>query len=213
MLNRVLSSKWTKVTVFLLSLVPLAYLIWRALNRGLTANPIEYLTHFTGDWAIRFLLITLAVTPLRMLFNRPQFTRFRRMLGLFGFFYAFLHFSIWFAFDKYFSVPEMWSDIFNRPYITVGMFGFAMLVPLAVTSTAGWVRRLTFKRWQKLHRIVYLAPAAGVVHYWWLVKSDLRMPALYLAILTILMGYRVWLWTRKKKPAPTRARPASVVQS
>jgi sulfoxide reductase heme-binding subunit YedZ len=212
-LNRVLSSKWTKATIFLLSLVPLGYLVWRAFHRGLTANPIEYLTHFTGDWAIRFLLITLAITPLRSLSNRPQFTRFRRMLGLFGFFYAFLHFSIWFAFDKYFSVPEMWSDIFNRPYITAGMFGFAVLIPLAVTSTAGWVRRLGFKRWQQLHRIVYLAPGAGVVHYWWLVKSDLRMPALYLGILAILMGYRLWLWTRKKKPAPGRVRPATVVQS
>ena len=203
-MNRVLASKWTKVAVFCLSLVPLPYLVWRGFTQGFTANPIEYITHYTGDWAIRFLLITLAVTPLRSILNRPQITRFRRMLGLFAFFYASLHFSIWFALDKYFSIAEMGSDILKRPYITVGMLGFAVLIPLAITSTNGWVRRLTWKRWQRLHRLVYVAPTAGAVHYFWLVKSDLRMPMLYAAILAVLMMYRVFLWRRAAKPAPRK---------
>jgi methionine sulfoxide reductase heme-binding subunit len=208
--NKILASKWTKVVLFLLSLFPIAYLSWGIwkLYRGeyigsISANPIEYITHYTGDWTIRFLLITLAITPLRFIFNRPQFTRYRRMFGLFAFFYGVLHLMTWAWFDKDFVVPEMWADIAKRPYITVGMLGFVIMIPLAITSTAGWVRRLSFKRWQKLHRIVYIAPAAGVVHYWWLVKSDIRLPLMYGVILGVLMAFRVYIWT-KAKPAPKR---------
>ncbi len=170
--------------MFVLCLIPFFYLIgptWSGagLQGRLTANPIEYITHFLGDWTIQFLLITLCITPLRMELNRPALTRFRRMFGLYGFFYGFLHFSIWYGFDKQFSLPEMWSDILKRPYITVGMLGFAAMVPLAITSTAGWVRRLGFKRWQRLHRLIYLTVLAGIIHYFWLVKSDLRWPRYY----------------------------------
>jgi len=206
-MNRLLASKWTKRVLFVLCLVPLGILGWRGYQGDLTANPIEFITHYTGDWTLRFLLITLTVTPLRTLLNLPQLTRFRSMFGLYAFFYGVCHFSIWFVLDKYFSLPEMWADVIKRRYITVGMLGLLIMVPLAVTSTAGWVKRLGWVRWQKLHRIVYVAPAAGVVHYWWLVKSDIRLPAMYGAILAVLMGYRVWLWTRKKAPIPKRAQP------
>jgi sulfoxide reductase heme-binding subunit YedZ len=134
-MNRLLASKWTKRVLFCLCLVPLAWLGWRGYQGDLTANPIEYITHYTGDWAIRFLLITLAVTPLRTLLNRPQLTRFRRMFGLFAFSYAVMHFSIWFVLDKFFSLSEMWADVLKRPYITMGMLGLTIMIPLAVTST------------------------------------------------------------------------------
>src|SRR6266852_4881043 len=130
-MNRLLASKWTKRVLFLLGLVPLALLGWRAYQGNLTANPIEFITHYTGDWALRFLLITLAITPLRTLLHRPQLTRFRRMFGLFAFFYAVCHFSIWFVLDKFFSLPEMWADVIKRRYVTVGMLGLLVLIPLA----------------------------------------------------------------------------------
>lgn len=167
----------------------------------LTANPIEYITHYTGTWTIRFLLITLCVTPFRKIFNQPRIARYRRMLGLFAFFYVCLHFLTWFVLDKFFSFSEMWADILKRRYITVGMLGFAMLIPLAVTSTAGWVRRLGFVKWQRLHRLIYFAALAGVIHYYWLVKSDVRLPLMYGAILAVLMLYRL----AARKPAPQRA--------
>ena len=211
-MNRILASPWTKRTLFLACLIPLAILGWRGYQGNLTANPIEFITHYTGDWTIRFLLITLAVTPLRMLLNRPQVTRFRRMFGLFAFFYGVCHFSIWFVLDKFFSLPEMWADVLKRRYITVGMLGLLIMIPLALTSTQGWVKRLGYAQWQKLHRIVYIAPAAGVVHYWWLVKSDIRLPAMYGAILAVLLGYRVYRWTRKKTPAPRRVQPVAAAR-
>jgi sulfoxide reductase heme-binding subunit YedZ len=207
-MNRLLANPWTKRVLFALCLVPLAVLFYYGYQGDLTANPIEYITHYTGDWALRFLLITLAVTPLRTILGRPQLTRFRRMFGLFAFFYAVCHFGIWFVLDKFFSLPEMWADVMKRRYITMGMLGLLILIPLAVTSTAAWVRRLGWVRWQKLHRIVYIAPAAGVIHYWWLVKSDIRLPAMYGAILTVLMLFRVYDWTRKRKAPAKRAQPA-----
>jgi sulfoxide reductase heme-binding subunit YedZ len=126
------------------------------------------------------------------------------MFGLFAFFYAFLHFSIWFVLDRELSVSTMWSDIVKRPYITVGMLGLAAMIPLAITSTAGWVRRLGFKRWQRLHRLIYLSALAGIIHFFWLVKSDLRWPRYYAEIFGLLMLYRVIMWTRKAKAAPKR---------
>jgi sulfoxide reductase heme-binding subunit YedZ len=202
-MNRVLTSRWAKVAVFLAALTPLLVLLWGAfVKRDLGANPLEYITHYTGDWTLRFLLITLGVTPLRMLLNRPAITRFRRMLGLFAFFYGCQHLLTWLWFDRQFDVAGMIEDVAERVYITVGMAGFLTMVPLAVTSTSGWVRRLGFKRWQRLHRLVYLAPAAGVVHYYWLVKSDVRLPLMYGAILAALLAFRVVAWRRKPKPAP-----------
>ncbi len=208
-MSKVLSSRWTKAVLFVLSLVPLGYLVWRAFENHLTANPIEYITHFTGDWTIRFLLITLAVTPLRTLLNQPQLTRFRRMMGLFSYSYGALHFLIWSVLDKELDPHLMWEDILKRWYITVGMAGLLGMTPLAVTSTAGWVRRLGYKRWQKLHRIVYGCAALGVIHYWLLVKSDVRLPLLYGAILAILLAWRGIIAMRKGKPAPRRV-PAAV---
>jgi sulfoxide reductase heme-binding subunit YedZ len=197
LLGKILSSRWTKVALFAACLVPILLLarpLWMLATAGyspqLTANPIEYITHYTGTWTIRFLLITLSVTPFRKIFNQPKIARYRRMLGLFAFFYVCLHFLTWFVLDKFFSFPEMWADILKRRYITVGMLGFAMLLPLAVTSTAGWVRRLGFMKWQRLHRLIYFAALAGVIHYYWLVKSDVRLPLMYAAILAVLMLYR-----------------------
>jgi sulfoxide reductase heme-binding subunit YedZ len=216
-MNRFLSSKWTKVAVFLLSLVPLGVLLWlcyQAYKSGdpteyVTANPIQYITHYTGDWTIRFICFTLCITPLRMLANRPQITRFRRMLGLFAFFYGCLHLSAWIFLDpRQNTLPAIWEDIVKRRYITVGMLAFLAMLPLAITSTAGWVRRLTFKRWKRLHRLVYVTAIAAVIHYWWLVKSDIRSPLMYSVIVTVLLGYRVIVWMRGRKNKPVRS-PAS----
>jgi sulfoxide reductase heme-binding subunit YedZ len=210
-MTKVLSSKWTKAVLFLLSLVPLAYLVGRAFEQKLTANPIEYITHFTGDWIIRFLMITLAVTPLRNLLNRPQLTRFRRMMGLFAYFYGCLHFLIWSVLDKQLDPHIMWEDILKRWYITVGMAALLGMTPLAITSTTGWVRRLGYRRWQKLHRIVYGCAALGVVHYYLLVKSDIRSPVMYGAILAILLGYR-WVVSMRKKPTAPKRVPVAATR-
>ena len=194
-MNQVLSSRWTKACLFLLGLAPLLLLGWRAYHNELGANPIEYITHKTGDWTLRFLLITLCVTPFRKLLNQPKLARFRRMLGLFAFFYGCLHLTTWVWLDKFFDLQEMWKDVVKRRFITVGMTGFVLLIPLAITSTAGWVRRLGFVRWQRLHRLVYFSALAGVIHYYWLVKSDVRLPLLYGAILALLLGYRIAVWS------------------
>jgi len=198
-MNSILSSKWLKIPVFLLCLVPLGALGWRGLHGDLTANPIEFTTHATGDWTLRFLLITLAVTPLRKTLGLPQLIRFRRMLGLFAFFYACLHFTTYIWLDKFFDLAEMWKDVAIRRFITVGFAAFLLLIPLAITSTAGWIRRLGGRRWQMLHRVIYLSAAAGVVHYYWLVKSDHRMPLTYAGILGLLLAWRAGLWIFGKR--------------
>lgn len=208
--NRVLTNKWSKVVLFALGLLPFLALAWFAfVEHDLTANPIEYITHYTGNWTLRFLLITLSITPLRMLLKRPVLTRFRRMLGLFAFFYGCLHLLTWIGLSQQFDVNAMIADVIKRKYITVGMAGYLAMVPLAITSTAGWVRRLGFRRWQKLHRLVYLAAAAGVVHYYWLVKSDVRLPLLYGALLLALLGMRLPTWLQKPRGAGKRPRQAA----
>jgi sulfoxide reductase heme-binding subunit YedZ len=201
-LRKILSSKWTKLPVFALCLVPLGQLAWRALHQDLTANPIEYITHQTGDWTLIFVVITLAVTPARRLLRLPELIRFRRMLGLFAFFYGLLHFSTWIGLDKFFDWTDMLHDVRKRPFITVGFTGFVLMIPLALTSTAGWIRRLGGKRWLALHRLVYVTAVAGVVHYYWLVKSDVRKPLFYGALVALLLGLRVgfWLVGRGGKP-------------
>jgi sulfoxide reductase heme-binding subunit YedZ len=176
--------------VFLASLVPLALLIANGLRGELGANPIEFITRATGDWTMRFLLITLSITPLRRLLAQPDLIRFRRMLGLFSFFYGVLHLITWIWLDKFFDLPEMWADVVKRRFITMGMLGFLLMVPLALTSTAGWIRRMGGKNWQRLHRLIYISAAAGVIHYYWLVKSDIRMPLLYGTILGVLLILR-----------------------
>jgi sulfoxide reductase heme-binding subunit YedZ len=186
-----LRSRWLKIVVFFCCLIPLLLLILDGFRGELTANPIEYITHATGDWTMRFLLITLAITPLRRILGQPDLIRFRRMLGLFAFFYGCLHFSIWFGIDKFFDLQEMGADLLKRRFITVGMAGLLALVPLAITSTSGWIGRLGGRNWRRLHRLIYFSAAAGVVHYYWLVKSDVRMPLLYGALLVLLLGLRL----------------------
>lgn len=198
-LRKLLASKWTKVVVFLLCLVPLGDLVYRGFNARLTANPVEFVQHFTGDWTLRFLLITLSITPLRKLLNLPELIRFRRMLGLFAFFYVCLHFLTYIGPDQSFRLAGMWKDVEKRRYITVGFLGFVLLIPLAITSTKGWIRRLGGRRWQILHRSIYVAAICGVIHYYWLVKSDVREPLMYAAVLAILLLWRLATWFVNQK--------------
>jgi sulfoxide reductase heme-binding subunit YedZ len=181
-----------KPAVFTALLVPLAFLVYRALTNDLGANPIETINRYTGDWVLRFLLITLAVTPLRRLTGWNGLLRYRRMLGLFAFFYACVHFLSWAWLDQYFVLADIVQDVAKRPYITVGFASFLMLIPLALTSTNAMIRRLGAKRWQQLHRLVYLIGIGGVVHFLWLVKSDIREPLVYGAVLALLLGFRLW---------------------
>ena len=203
-MRKILSSRWTKAVLFLVCLVPFGALVWRFEHQDLGANPVEFITHATGDWIIRFLLLTLCITPLRKLLNLPPLARYRRMFGLFAFFYGCLHFLTWFWFDKQFDFTEMGKDIVKRRFILMGMTALTLMVPLAITSTAGWVRRLGFMRWQRLHRLVYFSALAGAIHYLWLVKSDIRLPLMYLGIWCVLMLYRVIDWKRAK-PRVARA--------
>ncbi len=182
---------WLKPPAFLLCLAPALWLIWRGLHQDLGANPVETITHATGDWTIRFLLITLSVTPLRFVTGRAELIRFRRMLGLFAFFYGTLHLFTYLWLDQFFNVASIGKDILKRPFITAGMTAFACMAPLAATSTAGWIRRLGGKNWQRLHRLIYVSASAGVVHYYWLVKSDVRLPVMYGGILAVLLLWRV----------------------
>ena len=198
-MRRILTSKWTKVVVFLFCLIPFFGLVDRALHNRLGANPVEFLQHATGDWILRFLVFTLAITPLRRLLNLPDLIRFRRMLGLFAFFYACLHFLTYLGPDQSFDLSAMWKDVAKRPFITVGFLGFVLLIPLALTSTTGWIRRLGGKRWQMLHRAIYISAIAGVVHYYWLVKSDVRKPLFYGALVAILLLWRLGSWISRRR--------------
>jgi methionine sulfoxide reductase heme-binding subunit len=207
-----------KVILFVLGLAPFFWLGFDALSdlfRGtirLTANPIEFITHYTGDWTLRLIIIGLFITPLRKIFNYPDLIRYRRMVGLFAFFYGVLHFLTWIWLDKFFDPHEMWADIVKRRYITVGMAAFLMLIPLAITSTKGWIRRLG-KRWQRLHRLVYFAAIAGVIHYYWLVKSDIRLPVLYGLFVALVLGWRVRFWMRRGAASTAmRKSPEAVAQ-
>jgi methionine sulfoxide reductase heme-binding subunit len=184
--------KLIKPAIFVVALFPLAWIIYLTVNNDLGANPIETLNRYTGDWVLRFLMITLAVTPLRKLTGWNALLRYRRMLGLFAFFYVCLHFLSYAWLDQNFVLADIIKDVIKRPYITVGFASFLMLIPLAVTSTNAMVRRLGAKRWQKLHRLVYAIGIGGVVHFLWLVKSDIREPLVYAVILTLLLGYRFW---------------------
>jgi sulfoxide reductase heme-binding subunit YedZ len=200
-----LISKWTKAAVFLLCLVPFGELVWRIIKSELGANPVEFLQHATGDWTLRFLVFTLCVTPFRKLFKLPDLIRFRRMLGLFAFFYVSLHFLTYLGPDQSFDLSGMWKDVAKRPFITVGFLGFVLLIPLAITSTAGWIRRLGGKRWQQLHRAIYVTAVCGVIHYYWLVKSDVRKPLFYGALVGILLLWRLGDWFFKRRSqAPVR---------
>jgi sulfoxide reductase heme-binding subunit YedZ len=204
-LNSFLTSKWTKALVFALCCVPLGVLLWDAFHNGLAgfpdnmdfgANPIEFITHRTGDWTIRFLILTLAITPLRQILRQPQLIRFRRILGLFAFFYGSLHFATWIGLDKNFDWTEMWKDVLKRRFITVGFTALVLMIPLALTSTAGMIRRLGGKRWRAVHRLIYVSAVLGVTHYYWLVKSDVRKPLMYAAFVAVLLAWRVGVWLK-----------------
>jgi sulfoxide reductase heme-binding subunit YedZ len=191
-----------KAAVFLLALVPLARI---ALLAGDTANPLEFITHGTGDWTLYLLCITLTVTPVRRLTGLNWLLKLRRMLGLFAFFYATLHFVTFVWFDHFFDVHEIWKDVLKRPFITVGFAAFVMLIPLAATSTNAMVRRLGGKRWQALHRLVYIIAPLGVLHYWWMkaAKNNIGKPMLFAVVVALLLLVRLY-WSRfKTQPART----------
>ena len=193
-----------KVALFLASLLPFANMAWLTVQGALT-EPLEYITHQTGDWALYFLCITLAVTPLRRFTGWNWVIRLRRILGLFCFFYALLHFTTFLWLDHFFDWSAMWKDVLKRPFITVGFIAFLMLVPLAATSTNGMVKRLGGKRWRWLHRLIYVIAPLAILHFWWMKagKNDFAEPILFGTIVVLLLGLRVW-WSRTR----TQAAPA-----
>ena len=182
---------WLKAAVFLAALVPFAVIAARAYSGDLGANPVETILHHFGEWSLRLMLVTLAVTPIRRLTGWNQIVRLRRMLGLFAFFYAVLHLATYVLLDRSLLVSEILEDLIDRPYITAGFAAFVLLVPLAATSTNAMIRWLGGQRWRKLHRLAYLAAAGGVIHFWWLVKADVREPLIHAAVLAALFALRL----------------------
>lgn len=198
-----LSSKWTKRLVYFLCFIPFLLLLFEAITDNLGINPVETLQHTTGDWTLRFLILTLCITPLRKACHLPELVRFRRTLGLSAFFYVSLHFLSYLGPDQGFRLGGMVEDVAKRPYITVGFAAFVLLVPLALTSTAAWIRRLGGRRWSQLHRLVYLVTILGVIHYDWLVKSNKTRPFTYAAVLFVLLLWRIVdSWKRATGGAP-----------
>ena len=201
------SSRWVrrigKPVIFAACLVPFSLLVADILQGRLGANPIEEITHRTGDWTLIFLLVTLGVSPVRRLTGWGVVVQFRRMLGLFAFSYGLVHFSIFVVFDHFFDLAAILEDIVKRPYVTVGFASLMLLVPLAITSTKGWVKRLGGRRWNRLHRLVYVTAAGGVLHYLWLVKADTRRPIVFGLVLVALLAAR--LWRPKKRRRPSKA--------
>ncbi len=185
-----LKSAYAKPALHLLCLLPFAFLVWAAFNDGLGANPVEKLTHETGEWTLRFLLITLSLTPLRQWTGQVAWIRFRRMTGLYTFFYVSCHFSIWFIADHSLDLAAMIEDIVERPYITLGFSAFVLLIPLAITSNQAMIR-LFGKKWKSLHQLVYLIILLGVLHFIWLVKADYLEPSIYAIIAVILLVHRL----------------------
>jgi methionine sulfoxide reductase heme-binding subunit len=190
--------------VFVAAFLPLAWIAWRFFHDELGANPIRELEIQTGLWTLRLLAITLAITPARRLFGWNGLVKYRRMLGLFTFSYACVHLTMWSAVDWFFAWGDMWHEIVKHRYILIGMLTWLIMLPLAITSTKGWVRRLG-KRWTRLHRLVYLAAITGTVHYLWAVKKDTFFPLVYLAVFVLLLGFRLVVAQRKHASAP-RAR-------
>jgi len=205
-LSRHLNMRWLKPPVFLLCLAPLANLVWLGFHDGLGANPVEFITHSTGTWALVFLCVTLAVTPFRRLLRQNWLIRFRRMFGLFAFFYASLHFTTWIWLYSGFDVHAMIDDVYKRPFITAGFTAFVLMVPLALTSTSGMIRRLGGHRWQVLHRLVYASAIAGAIHYYWLVKSDERVPLRFAAVVAILLIYRIVVYLLQRRQQAVAAK-------
>lgn len=207
--------RFLKPVIFLACLIPVGRLVWRGFHAGLGANPVEAITHGTGDWTLIFLLLTLAITPLRKLTRQYWLVSYRRMLGLFAFFYGTLHLATWVVLDKSFDLHEMWADVVKRRFITAGMTAFALMIPLALTSTKWSIRKLGGKRWQALHRLIYFSAAAAVIHYIWLVKADLKKPLEYAAVLAVLMLYRlgVGISSRAKTSGAGTSARVGVIES
>src|ERR1700723_2405375 len=207
--------RYFKPVIFLACLAPLASLTWRGFHDELGANPIEAITHRTGDCTLTFLLITLSVTPVRKLARQYWLIGLRRMLGLFAFFYGTLHLMTYVWLDKFFDVHEMLADIAKRRFITAGMTAYVLMIPLVLTSTQWAIRKMGGRRWQALHRLIYLSAAAGVIHYIWLVKADLRSPLRYAFVLLMLLGYRIVasIVSRTKAGAGVAATKIEVSQS
>jgi sulfoxide reductase heme-binding subunit YedZ len=203
--------RWLKPAVFLACLGPAAWLVYGAFLGGdLGVNPVETITNHTGIWTLRLIAISLAVTPLRWLTGWNRVIQLRRMLGLFAFFYGSLHFLTYFVLDHSLRFEGLWDDVVKRPYITAGFTAFVLLIPLAVTSTQGWIRRLGGRNWNLLHRLIYVTALLAVLHYWWKVKLDTSSPALYAVIMAMLLGARVWKAVAKRRTAPPPARPVRV---
>ena len=200
--------KYLKPFIFIAALLPLARLGWKAYNSALGANPIQVITWSTGTWTLAFVMLTLSITPLRKLTQQYWLIQYRRMLGLFAFFYGCLHFLTYIWLDQFFDVHSMLKDIAKRPFITVGFTAFVLLIPLALTSTQRSIRWLG-KRWQMLHRLIYMTAVLGVIHYIWLVKADLRKPLIYAAILSVLLGYRILTWTVSRPSRDLKSTPQS----
>lgn len=193
-----------KPLVFAASLIPLSNLVYKGFTANLGANPIEVITRSTGLWTLIFLLITLSITPLRKLTRTPSLIQFRRMIGLFSFFYGSLHLMTFLWLDKFFDLHEIIADVYKRPFITAGFTAFVLMVPLALTSTRKMIQRLGGKRWNRLHKLIYFSAAAGAIHFYWLVKKDVTEPVQYGTVLAALLGYRVIVWTHKKYSQQTR---------
>ena len=219
-----------KPIAFLAALGPVAWLVWAGLTGHLSVDPLADLTNETGLWTLRFICITLAVTPVRRLTGWNELIRFRRMIGLFAFFYGSLHFLIYVIADRFAGLdfPDgfvAWStvmnlaksvaaDVYKRPFITIGFTTLMLLLPLAVTSTAGWIRRLGGKRWQTLHRLIYVAGLTAILHYWWLVKADVTSPQRYAIVIGVLLVFRLaWARSRARRPAPAPPRQQPVAPS
>ena len=194
--------KYLKPILFLACLMPLVRLGWKAASVGLGANPIQVITYSTGTWTLVFLLVTLSITPLRKLTRQYWLIQHRRMVGLFAFFYACLHFTTYLWLDQFFNLHGIYKDIYKRPFITAGFTAFVLLIPLAATSTRWAIRKLG-KTWQALHRLIYVSATAGVIHYIWLVKKDVRVPEIYAAILAALLFYRVIVWALARRSVAT----------
>jgi len=199
--KRFFNNRWMKLPVFVLCLTPALLLGRRGFNWGLGANPIEYITLSTGTWTLRFLLATLAITPLRKVTGLNWLIRFRRLIGLFAFFYGFLHFTTYVWLDKFFDFSDMLRDVAKRPFITAGFVAFVSMVPLAIPSTAWAIRKMGGKKWNQLHRLIYLTGIAAIIHFWWKVKADHREPTFYGAILAVLLLYRIGVWALSRAKA------------
>ncbi len=193
-----------KTLIWLTCLAPLGRLGYKALTGGLTANPIEFITLSTGTWTLVFIMASLSITPLRQFTGQNWLVKLRRLIGLFAFFYAVLHFTTYIWLDKFFDLHDMVKDVLKRPFITMGFLAFVLMIPLAVTSTTWAIRKMGGRRWQLLHRLIYLTGVAAVVHYWWKVKADTRQPEIYALVLTVLLGCRIISWYVRRQASEIR---------